>query len=220
MSLNTGSMTPEQIEAYKKLLGKTISGAVDHYKHGVITDYKTTSTYKYVKQSFDDWSAQLNSYAELCEEAGHKVDAIRIIAVFKDWKKRELKTVKNYPPAEIVIIPLLKWSKDARERYMLARVRALVNAEKMPDDQLPLCSEEEIWSRFTDFNVLKKGNKVGRNFKTKEEALAYLDGKDVNDYVITRRTSPPLRCLEYCSCSTKCSQFAQWKLDNDYQEEQ
>jgi hypothetical protein len=203
---------------YKKILDKTISGQIDHYKNGIVTDYKTTSTYKYVKRSFDDWSAQLNSYAELCEEYGHKVDAIRIIAVFKDWKKRDLKTVKNYPPAEIVIIPLLKWSKDARERYMYNRVKALVDAESLADDQLPLCTEEEIWSRFTAFNVLKVGNKVGRNFETREEATRYLVGKNIADYVITRRTSPPLRCLEYCSASTKCSQLAAWKKENDYTE--
>ena len=209
-----GSITERRL--YKTILGKVISGAIDHYKDRIISDYKSCKAYKIIKQSFDDWQNQLNLYADLYEEAGLPVDSLRIIAIIKDWNKNEIKRIKGYPTTPIVIIPLLKWSKEARERYMLSRVRALVNAEKLADDDLPFCTEEEIWSRFMEFNVLKVGNKVGRNFKTKEEALVYLEGKDVKDYVIKRRMSPPRRCLEYCSASTCCNQFKKWKEENNY----
>ena len=209
-----GSITERRL--YKQVLGKTISGAIDHYKDRKVTDYKSCKAYKICKESYEDWLHQLNLYATLYEEAGLPVDSLQIIAIIKDWNKNDVKRLKGYPTAPIVIIPLLKWSKEARERYMLSRVRALVNAEKLADDDLPLCTEEETWSRFMEFNVLKVGNKVGRNFKTKEEALVYLEGKDVKDYVIKRRMSPPRRCLEYCSASTCCNQFKKWKEENNY----
>ena len=55
---------------YMSILGKTISGQIDHYKDRKITDYKTTSAYKIIKQSYSDWQKQQNCYATLCEENG------------------------------------------------------------------------------------------------------------------------------------------------------
>lgn len=212
-----GAITERRFYMY--ILGKTISGAIDHYKDRKVTDYKSCKAYKICKESYEDWSAQLNCYAELYEAAGLPVDSIRIIAVIKDWNKNDVKRIKNYPKAPVVIIDLLKWSHEARERYMFSRVRALINAEKQDDDNLPLCTDEDTWSRFMEFNVLKVGNKVGRNFKTKEEVLAYMEGKEQKDYVTTRRMSPPTRCIDWCSCASKCNQFDKWKKENNYGEE-
>src|SRR5512138_1815562 len=53
------SMTEERI--YLNILDRTISGQVDHYKDGVITDYKVTSAWSLVYGSrVKEWEEQLN----------------------------------------------------------------------------------------------------------------------------------------------------------------
>jgi hypothetical protein len=202
---------------YMEVLGKTISGQVDHYKDRRITDYKTTGTYKIQAKSYEDWQKQLNCYATMCEENGYPVDSIKVIAILRDWKEPD-DYKPDYPNAPIVEIPLLKWSAGARMRYITERVQMLINNEALPDECLMRCTDAERWKRFRDWAIFKvnaegkpgiKASKVFKEESMGEEATEYRRTKGAG-YELFKRMSQPRKCLKYCNVSQKCSQHQQY----------
>lgn len=196
---------------YATVSGKIISGQVDHYKDRKITDYKTTSAYKVTKKSYDDWSKQLNLYSLLCEINGMPVDSIRIVAIIRDWSGNT--SNPDYPSAPIAIIPLVKWSRAAREEYLAERIALLIENESLPDDQLTKCTDEERWMNLKDYAVMKEGaGKATKVFACAEDAEKDALARG-DKYKVVRRMSEPRRCISYCEASSVCLQHQQWLLD-------
>lgn len=190
---------------YKKVLGKTLSGQIDHYKDGKITDYKTVGAYKVKKGDFDEWAKQLNAYSLLVEEAGYPVQAIRIIAIIRDWSEANLAREKNYPEAPIVVIPILKWSHEARTAYIEGRVRLLIENEAKADGDLLPCTDAERWSEVKDWSYQKTGAKrATKVYDNEEEANAC---EMAEGYEMVKRMTPPRRCQSYCGVSHICRQY-------------
>lgn len=205
---------------YINIHGKTISGQIDHYKARKITDYKTVGAYKVQTGEFDDWEKQQNCYSHLCEENGLAVDSIRIIAFIRDWSKSDAARGRSsgYPEAPIKVIPLVKWKKEIRVGYIEQRVLALNEAEQLPDNKLPECSDKERWIRFKNWGVVKDGaEKAAKVFcKEDEIGLAKADAaRRGPSFKVVRRTSEPRRCLEYCNVSSVCHQFKQYLQQNE-----
>lgn len=191
---------------YKNILGRTISGQIDHYKDRRITDYKTVGAYKIKKGDFDEWSKQLNCYSLLVEEAGYDVDSIRIIAIIRDWSEANCAKERDYPQAPIVVLPLVKWSKEARHRYIEERVHLLLENEGVDDDKLPHCSDKERWMDEKDWAVIKVGaTRAAKVFDNQTDAAAEASSRGMG-YTYTQRMTPPRRCQSYCSVSQKCAQ--------------
>lgn len=141
---------------FMEVNGWKISGGVDHYEDGIISDYKTCNVWKSVYADggkIDEWELQLNVYAQLHREIGEEVKGLKIFALFKDWNKRGFGeaykkgklwqpwTSSGYPSRdwEYVNVPL--WSSERAKAYILERVRLHQEAEK----ELPLCSKSDIW---------------------------------------------------------------------------
>jgi hypothetical protein len=200
---------------YTKVLGKTISGQVDHLRDNIITDYKTTTAYKVKYKSYKDWEAQLNIYAYLAEVNGYPVDSIRIIAIIRDWDANSYEA--NYPEAPIVTIDLLKWPKDFIEQYIHDKILGLTQAESLSEDaisRLYPCSDEDRWIQVLDYAVIKDGGKrATKKFDNMQEAELFAQSKG-KDYKAIMRTSKPRRCMKYCSASPYCSQYKKYLEEN------
>jgi len=191
---------------YMEVLGKIISGQIDHYKARKISDYKTTSAYKIMKKSYEDWACGQNTYATLCEHNGYPVDSLRIIAIIRDWKDSESSRNKDYPESAIAIIPLIKWSLPVRMRYITARVQALIDNEKLEDAQLLPCTHEERWMNVKDYAVVKSpSTRATKVFDNQEDANADAIRRG-SEYHVEKRMTEPRRCLKYCPSSSKCTQ--------------
>ena len=103
---------------YLNILDRVISGQVDHYKDGVITDYKVTSAWTLVYGSrIKEWEEQLNMYAHLCRENDKPVRKIRIVAILRDWDKNKAKQDKSYPQSPIEIIPITLWEPEEGDSH-------------------------------------------------------------------------------------------------------
>lgn len=206
-----GSITEKRF--YATIHEKIISGQIDHYKDRRITDYKTTGVYKIKKGDFDEWQKQLNLYALLCEDAGYPVDTIRIIAIIRDWSEASTYEL-NYPQAPIVVLPLVKWSKEARRKYLNERVSLLLANERAKDEDLMPCTHKERWRDFAGYAVVKQGNtKASKVFKAitdLNKANAYAEEKG-KGYSVETRYTLPRRCINFCNVSSKCHQFKKWK---------
>lgn len=195
---------------YATVLGRTISGQVDHYKDGVITDYKTTSSFKISKGSYDEWEKQLNMYAFLARTNGFIVRNLQIIAIVRDWNERDI-SKPNYPQIPLVIIPITLWDKDDAEMFILDKVNELIEAEDKKDFNLPMCTNDEMWATPTVWAVMKEGRKTAvKLFDTKEEAEEHagsMSDEAGNSIYIQERKGERRRCARYCNVSSVCYQY-------------
>lgn len=209
---------------YLKILDRDISGQVDSYHDGIISDYKVTSAWGFVHGTLiQKWEEQLNMYAYLCIKNNMPVRSLQIVAIFRDWDKHKAKEVK-YPNNPLMVIPITLWELDKQESYFTKKLAKLIANEQLPDDLLTLCSEEDMWQRPDVYAMMKKGRKTAvKLFPTLSEAEAWHsnscdynatnDTKDCDcrkEHYIVTRTGDRVRCRDYCSCSKFCNIYKEY----------
>jgi hypothetical protein len=195
--------------------GWRISGQIDLqevYEDGIaIKDYKVTSAWA-VQAEKKDWRDQLNIYAWLVEKAkGVEVKSIQIVAIIRDWNRRDAVNKEGYPQAPIVTvdIPIMSWD----EREVLVGYRLNLHSEASLSVQigheLPECTAEDMWEKPTTYAVKKAGGvRAKRVFDSREEAEVFL--KTVKDHEIEVRLGGRTRCASFCNVSQFCSQYQQY----------
>jgi hypothetical protein len=203
-----------------ELDGWSISGAIDlqvvEDDGIVISDYKTTGAWAVMNEK-QDWTNQLNIYAWLVETVKQKpVKKLNIVAIIRDWSRRDAQTRDGYPDAPIKELPITLWSYEERTAFIRSKINdhaeALFAAETGGD--LPLCAPDHMWEKPTMWAVKKVGGVRAKNVcATLEEANDKLDAAG-KGYFIEERPGERTRCATFCQVNTFCSQ---WK---EYQEKQ
>lgn len=197
--------------------GWKVSGAIDIQKtedDGSVTimDYKCTSVWSVI---FDkvEWHNQLNAYAYLVRKAKKvKVNKLQIVAVLRDWKKREAQMKEDYPFAPIMIVDVPLWDEAVAAEYVEGRVKLHQDAEfsRLVGEDLPLCSDKERWMRDTKFAVKKKTVKRAiRLFDSLKDAESFFKKEGFGDaYLIEERVGEAIRCSQnYCRVADHCDQY-------------
>lgn len=144
----------EKIERLKvKVCGRDVSGRWDRIFDNRVTDYKITSAWTVVYGSRnEEWRLQLSIYRWLY----YKVKGIlldkhgSIVALLRDWSEKNTKPLKsglenNYPKAPAVEISFSLLSTEDTQKFIEDKVKAVTQAEKLKDDKLPGCTDEERW---------------------------------------------------------------------------
>lgn len=198
--------------------GWEVSGAIDvqviNEDNIGIQDYKTTGAWAVMNEK-KDWEYQLNIYAWLVERVKKSpVSTLEIVAIIRDWKRREAEYKKDYPNAPIKIIPVTLWDYEKREQFVRDRIH--VHADAMFSAQtggdLPLCTAEEMWEKPTIYALRKVGGVKAKSVHYKrvdaEAALAEVKNKD--EYEIEVRPGERTRCENYCNVRDFCSQWAEF----------
>lgn len=197
--------------------GWSISGAIDLQitnEDGTVTinDYKTTGAWAVMNEKAD-WEYQLNIYAWLVEKVkGDKVSKLEIVAIIRDWSRRDAAIKANYPDAPIKVIPIQLWPMEERENFIKARIKEHSNAafDLETGDDLPLCTPDQMWEKPTTYAVRKTGNVKARNVcATEEEALAKV-AEYGKGYEMEVRQGERTRCATFCPVSGYCSQYKEY----------
>lgn len=192
--------------------GYTLSGIIDHV-YDYIDDYKTTSVWSVIYGSNNEhWKLQLQMGAYLhYKKHGNWINKGRIIAILKDWNKNDAKFKADYPELPVEVIDFDLGTPEEVEKWILKRFYQIEQLEKMADDELPLCTEEERFNRGTKYAVKKKTNKMATKVHdTLEEArehLINLEQKYPGIYEIEERPGEDTKCLNYCSCCKFCKYY-------------
>ncbi len=207
-----GHITEERL--FTTINGVTVSGAIDIQREeadGItISDYKFTSAWAVMNEK-PEWEQQQNIYAWLVRrEKKTNVKAVQIIALIRDWNRREAERKEDYPKAPIQVINLRLWSHAEVEEFVLSRIAAH-NTGKLAvafDEELPLCTDEDRWVRETKFAVMKEGRKRAvKLFDNEDDAKQFAEQE--KGYVETRN-GESIRCAgDYCGVSQWCSQYRQ-----------
>lgn len=130
---------------YMPCLGWTVSGQPDLQHDLTVDDYKSTSVWTavYEPEGRVEWHRQLNLYRLLLEANGYEVKQARVIALYRDWNKRESLRGGKYPPIPWGVIDIPLWSRQEAEAYLNHRV--LLHQRERGEGIYPGCTDEERW---------------------------------------------------------------------------
>lgn len=201
--------------------GYTLSGIIDHVED-FVDDYKTTSVWTVIFGSNNEhWKKQLQMGAYLhYKEHGNWINKGRIIAILKDWNKRDVKD--NYPKLPVEVIEFDLGTPEEIEKWILDRFKRIEELEKMSDLDLPLCTDEERFNSGTKWAVkkktYKKAFKVFDDFDKARDLLITLEQKYPGEYELIERPGEDKKCQNYCSCCKFCPYYIE-HYDNEFKEE-
>lgn len=202
--------------------GWRLSGAVDLQIKNEdsidIRDYKTTSAWAVMNEKIE-WEQQLNCYAWLVEKVkGIQVKSVGIIAIIRDWSRRDAANNPDYPQAPIKEIAVRLWPFDEREAYVKERIHAHAECEFAMETEadLPDCTPTEMWEKPASYAVMKEGNKranyVTPTMHEAELALKELQGGQPKaKFSIIVRPGGRTRCESFCSVNTYCQQWRNYQ---------
>jgi hypothetical protein len=199
---------------------RVVSGAFDCvYNETVMYDMKNTSVWKMMFGSKDDWAAQQNIYRWLYwNDRKRLLKELRIVGLFRDWSLRELQRGgPKYPRYPAMEIKLPVWDLDDAFDFMAERVNTMIAHEDTPDDELPLCSYEDMWSEPDKVAVMstRLKSRAVRVLSDMPTAKAfvnkYLADKNCKDSVKTLsyeiRPATRKRCEDWCPVNKYCNQY-------------
>ena len=202
--------------------GMHISGAIDLQELEddgiVVSDYKTTSAWAVMNEK-QDWHNQLNSYAYLVEAAKKvPVKKLQIVAIVRDWNRRDATTREGYPKAPIVVIDIPLWPFAHREAYIRDRISLHGDAffEMETDGEMPDCTAEEMWEKPTTYALKKDGNVRAKSVHdtSNSAGLALIaateKAKKGEKFLIEVREGGRTRCESFCQVAPYCQQHQKY----------
>jgi hypothetical protein len=159
-----GSRENSEKRYFAEMDGWKISGAVDFLDDTTIFDFKTTSVWSVIFDSRrKEWTEQGNVNRWLAHKNGRESSALQNIVLLRDWSKNKVGE-KKYPEVQVVTIDLDVWPIQQAENFIKERVHLHREAQKMPDEALPLCTPEERWSSRTGEQIRCKSYCSVKNF--------------------------------------------------------
>lgn len=189
-----------------KVEGVLVTGTYDLFvEEGRVSDYKFVSVWTTRGGLKREWIAQLNLYAELLRRGGEQVEALQVVAIYRDWSKKQTYD-RDYPQSQAEIFHVPLWPEGQAADYLAERVRLHLRAEA---GDVAECSPEERWERPTKYALMKQGRK--RAVKLFDDAAAAAMAVTGDDHFVVTRPGASVRCESYCSVAAFCPQYARIK---------
>jgi hypothetical protein len=208
---------------------KYISGGFDLYNADtkILTDYKTTGVFSYLMKlkegSDSEWAKQLRIYWLILGRSGFPVKAVRNVIFLKDWSKTMAKRDRSYPQTPVVTVNY-SFSEvfnsevaAGMEEDISAKITEILDYKDLPEEQIPDCSKHERWERDECWAVKKEGRKTAVKRCEKEWQATEMVKNLGPKHFVEHRPGISVKCMDYCSCSEKCS-FYQNLVNQPFQE--
>ena len=202
--------TPVYVEqrAEKEILDFVISGKYDLVLDGTLNDYKSTSVWAYIFDSNADSYIKQGSIYKWLSPDKITEDYININYIFTDWSSAKARAdTKTYPQLKTITKKYNLWSVEETENWIMNKLEAYKLHSNTPQEGLPECTDEELWSSQTTYKYYKNPNKLDRstkNFDTMDEALLR---KATDGNVGTIKTVPgEVKACRYCPVVSICTQ--------------
>ncbi len=207
VALKDGDIPVYMEQRETKQLGKwTLTGKFDMVFNGHLSDIKSTGTFTYVNQTKNDDYIKQGSFYRWLNPNKITEDIMSIDFIFTDFKANMVGTA-NYPPAQTVnkIFPLMPI--DETEKWIKDRLNLIETLELLPEDQLPDCTDEELWRREPTWKYYKSGEISTRSTKNFDNAAEAYARKAIDGGMglVVEIKGQPTACL-YCNVSSMCTQ--------------
>lgn len=197
---------------YTEILGSKIGGQFDSLilETATLSDYKVTTVWKFKADESgylkvpDEYTAQLNILAYILAKNGIKVNALKTVAILRDWSKPEARRNKDYPQTNVLNLDVPYWEEDDTRKYLEERVALHQSAQKLLASGIepPICTPEERWLKPTKYATKKKDAKrATKLYDTYDEASRNCGP----GMIVETRPGEDTRCLLYCPVAFACS---------------
>jgi hypothetical protein len=191
---------------YKKLGKWTLTGKFDFILDGHLHDFKSTGTFTFVNKTKDDDYIKQGSIYRWLNPTKITDDVMSIDFIFMDWKQASVMQA-GYPPSQTVKQDYPLMSFNETENWLKDRLSLIETLELTSEDQLPLCTDSELWRREAQWKYYKSGvvgTRSTRNFDNAAEA--YQKQQDDGGMgLVLEIQGAPTACL-YCNVSALCTQ--------------
>lgn len=212
--INPEVQEPDTIPVYtevrveKEIDGFVVGGKIDLIIEYRLRDIKKTTVYKYQNQGgVGPWKLQGSLYRWLNQEKVHH-DELVIQYLLLDWSRAAASRDPNYPPHPAPQRALALMGVEETEQWVRNKLRLLKQYADAPDDQIPDCSEEDLWRTAPVHkfyaNPEKTSGRSTKNFDNYSDAMAYRAEKGSKGVVITKPGE--VRACAYCRCAPVCGQ--------------
>ena len=192
----------------KKTVGKfTVTGKYDFIGDGRVEDFKSTSTYTATNNTNDEkyiWQGSI--YRWLNPQIITK-DEMAIQFIFTDWSKAKAMADPKYPQQRIQqrILPLK--SIQETDAFVTRKLNQIEQYWGATEEQLPLCTDTDLWRSEPVFKYYKNPEKRARstkNFDNRHDAqLRYIEDGSVG--IVVEQPGQVTAC-KYCPAFAVCSQ--------------
>jgi len=212
--INPAYVKPGEMPIYveqrveKEIIDFVISGKYDLVLDGVLNDYKSTSVWTYIFDSNADNYVKQGSIYKWLSPDKITSDYININYIFTDWSAAKARAdVKSYPQLKTITKKYPLWSIEETENWIMNKIEAYKSLIDTPQEELPHCTDEELWATQTTYKYYKNPNKLDRstkNFDTMDKALI----RKANDnHVGIIKTIPgEVKACRYCPVVSICTQ--------------
>ena len=192
---------------FKKVGKWTIGGKFDFVGDGRVEDFKSTSTYTAINKSKDnDYILQGSIYRWLNPDIITR-DEMAIQFIFTDWSAAKARADANYPQSRIQQRVLKLKSIQETEAFITRKLRMIEMYWDAKEEQIPECSDEDLWRSEPVFKYYKNPAKTSRstkNFEHRQDALQR-QAEDGHVGVVIEQPGQVTAC-RYCAGFSICSQ--------------
>ena len=202
--------TPVYVEQRieKEIIGFFISGKYDLVLDGTLNDYKSTSVWTYIFDSFSDSYIKQGSIYKWLSPDKITSDYININYIFTDWSAAKARMdTKSYPQIKTITKKYPLWSIEETENWIMNKIEHYKVLANAPQEELPECTKEELWASETKYKYYKNPNKLDRstkNFDTMDEAL--IRKSNDGDVGVIKTIPGEVKACRYCSVVGVCTQ--------------
>jgi hypothetical protein len=188
-----------------------ITGKFDYICDGRLEDFKSTGTYNYISQSNKDKYIQQASIYRWLNPTIITDDTFVINYIFTDWSSTKAKQEKGYPQGRLLPQKYTLMSLEETELFIKNKLTLITNYLNSTQDELPKCTDEELWAKPAVFKYYKNPQNKTRstkNFDTYWEAHnMYSQDGSVGEVV---EVKGEVVFCKYCNAKNACNQAKQY----------
>lgn len=200
-----------EIRVKREVAGVTISGQYDFIGDGVVEDLKNTTVYKFITGDSEAYVLQGSMYRWLNPDKVTK-DFMHLTFNFTDWARKDFnQNPDKYPPQRMMTVKFNLLSLEETEAYIVNRVETLVRLKDVPEEDLPPCTDKELWRKPDQIryyakveNADKPGARSTKNFDTMQDALIFQSEKGGAGAIRVKRGQ--VTACKYCEGFLACNQ--------------
>lgn len=196
-----------EIRSNRKFGEYTITGQFDFAINGSIEDFKTTSVWTAIKQRSDDKYIQQMSIYKWLNPAIIDKDYSTIHWIFTDWSTVSSYSNPNYPsnryqPKRFELMNTLE-----TENFIRKKLSEYDTYKDLPEELLPVCSDEDLWRSEPQWKYYKnpaKRDRATKNFNNQYDAMTRFADDGFVGVVV--EVKGKVKACKYCPAYLNCSQ--------------
>jgi hypothetical protein len=186
----------------------TVTGKFDFIGEGIVQDFKSTSVWAYQNQVNANKQILQGSIYRWLDPVRITSDHMEIHHIFMDWRAAQAKaSPSSYPDRRFKSQSFSLLSLGETEHYISTKIKLIDQLWDAPEDELPLCSDEDLWRSKASYKYYAdplKTKRSTKNFPDKQEAYFRLSQDGGSG--IVKEVPGQVRACHYCQAFALCSQ--------------